>query len=463
MQQKEIISGLNPLNISDLILVNSPLRDYGQRAKDDYEVLPPMGLAYIATHAAQHGHNVGLIDAEHHGLEQARLASMVNDLNPRYVGINVFTPTRTQALHFAEQLAPDLPLVIGGPHATTLTERTLREFSAVHNKVVLIRSEAEIAVTALLDGKRAEQIPGAFWLENGCLYFTPGLSVPNSLDELPQLDRKFLANDPSVDRHTGRIESRVLTSRGCPFNCTICAGAREVLNLPVRNRSAKNVAQEIQGLVTDDNVQSIRFVDDLFIASEKRVRSILDAINTVGISNLFWDSTGRANILAKFSPEIFDYLKANGASEIALGIESRSERLRNRINKQASLTEIEKSVDELTRRGIKVKGYFVIGIPTETRAETLSTLNFAKQLSQDHVDSFRSSVFIFRPYPATAEWDYLLKHGFSEDELLSMSAEGEGERAKHEVSPTQQFGECSPKELKDLLSQHDRWQADFLR
>lgn len=462
MQQKEIISGLNPLSNTDLVLINSPLRDYGKRPKDDYEVLPPLGLAYIATHAAHHGHNVGLIDAEHHGLEQAILATMVNDLHPRYVGINVFTPTRTQALRFAEQLAPDLPLVIGGPHATTLTERTLREFSAVHNKVILIRSEAEIAVTALLDGQKAEQIPGAFWLENGRLSFTPGLSIPNNLDKLPQLDRKFLANDPSVDRHTGRIESRVLTSRGCPFNCTICAGAREVLDLPVRNRSAKNVAQEIQGLVIDEHVQAIRFVDDLFIASEKRVKSILDAMNTVGVSNLFWDSTGRASILAKFSPDLFDYLKANGASEIALGIESRSERLRKRINKQASLPEIEKSVNELTSRGIKVKGYFVIGIPTETRAETLSTLDFAKQLSHDHVGFFRSSVFIFRPYPATAEWNYLITAGFSEDDLLSMSAEGEGERAKHEILPTQQFGECSPKELEDLLTQHDAWQANFL-
>jgi radical SAM superfamily enzyme YgiQ (UPF0313 family) len=461
--QKEVISGLNPLSNADLILVNSPLRDYGYRPKDDYEVLPPLGLAYIATQAAHKGHNIGLIDAEHHGLEQLRLVNIVNDLNPRYVGINVLTPTRSQALLFAERLIPEIPLIIGGTHATTLTEKTIREFSAVHEKVVLIKSEAELAVTAILDGQNLHNIPGAFWLEKGNLQSTSGLSVPNNLDELPQLDRKFLANDPSIDRHTGRVESRILTSRGCPFNCTICAGAKDVSGLQIRYRHAESVAQEIQGLIIDDNIQAVRFVDDLFISSEKRTRAILNAIKSSGISHLYWDATGRASILAKFGPDFFDYLKQEGASEIAIGIESGSERLREKINKHASMPQIQKSVSELTKRGIRVKGYFVIGLPTETRDETLYTLHLAQKLTLDFPGTFRASVFIFRPYPSTQEWKNLIAAGFEEDGLLMMHADGSGERAKHEVLTTQQFGECSPSELSDLLAQSNRWQDERSR
>lgn len=159
---KEIISGLDPARSPDLILVNSPLRDYELRAKDDYEVLPPMGLGYIATQAFSEGHNVGLIDAEHHGVEQSRLADTVNSLHPRLAGINVLTPNRTQALKFAEQLEPEIPLIIGGAHANAMIEKTLREFTAVHPKVILARGEAELAVAAILDGRNPHNIPGIF-------------------------------------------------------------------------------------------------------------------------------------------------------------------------------------------------------------------------------------------------------------------------------------------------------------
>ena len=461
--QIEKVSGLKQSSNADLILVNSPLRDYDIRPKDDYEVLPPLGLAYIATQAASEGHNIGLVDAEHFGMGQSKLANIVNALNPRYAGINVLTPTRPQALSFAESLNPDIPLIIGASHATALTEKTLREFASVHRKVILIRSEAELAVTAILDGQDVHNIPGTFWLEGEEIKYTPGLSVPNDLDELPLLDRKFLANDPSIDHHTGKPESKVLTSRGCPFDCTFCAGARSSLNLKVRNRGAESVAGEIQGLLVDSGIQSVRFVDDLFISSEKRAKSVLDTLrNTVGDSHLYWDATGRASILAKFDPDFFDYLKQNGANEFEMGIESGSERLRRRINKQVSMPEIEKSLDELTRRNIKVKGYFIIGLPSETKKETLSTFSLAKNLTQKYDGLFRASIFVFRPYPGTQEWKYLMENGYKEDELLLMHADGVGERAKHEILTSQQFGECSPNELSDLLAQYYKWQKSLL-
>ena len=459
----EKVSGLDQSRNADLILVNSPLRDYDMRPKDDYEVLPHLGLAYIASKAAQVGHNVGLIDAEHNGMGQSELVNIVNALRPRYVGINVLTPTRLQSLAFAENLDPDIPLVIGGSHATSLTEKTLREFATVHEKVILIRSEAELAVTAILDGQNIHSIPGAFWLNSKDLKYTPGLSVPTNLDELPLMNRDFLVNDPSIDHHTGKPESRVLTSRGCPFDCTFCAGARSSLDLKVRNRWAINVAEEIKGLVLDNRIQSVRFVDDLFISSKERTKSILEALKEVRASNIFWDATGRASILSKFEPVFFDYLKESGANEFAIGIESGSERLRERVNKQVSMWQIEKSITELTKRGIKVKGYFIVGLPTETRDETLATFKLAKDLTTKYPGLFRASVFIFRPYPGTKDWKYLISQGYKEEELLSMHADGVGERAKHEVLPTQSFGECSPEELAVMLAQYNEWQQNLIQ
>jgi len=319
-----------------------------------------------------------------------------------------------------------------------------------------------LAVLKLLEGQSRQNIPGAVWIDNGELGVTPGSSTPQNLDQLPQLDRKYLVNDPSVDHHTRMIESRVLTSRGCPFNCTICAGARDVSGLATRRRHANNVSREVNKLFVDENIQSVRFVDDLFISSENRARDILNSIANTSVSNLKWDSTGRASILSRFSSKFFDYLKEYGANEIAIGIESGSERLRKKINKQVSVPDIEKSIFELTKRNIKVKGYFVIGLPSESKVESKSTLALAKRLTREHPGLFRASVFIFRPYPGTQEWNNLVKAGYSDEDLMSMHADGTGERSKHEVTTDQQFSAYNPQELSYLLSEYEEWQKDYL-
>jgi len=454
----ETISGLDEERTPDLILVNSPLRNYDERPRDNFEVLPPFGLGYIATQSWSEGHNVGLIDAEHHGIGPSRLAEAVNVLNPRFAGINVLTPSRKQALKFARKLNKNIPLLIGGAHASAMIKRTLKEFTDVHSKVILIPGEAELAVVAFLDGQNPHEIPGAFWLDNEELKWQGDPLLSNDLNKLPFLNREFLANDPSMDSHTGKIESRILTSRGCPFNCSFCSGARDSLGTPVRHRNPSNVAKEISKLTEGNAIESTRFIDDLLISSRKRIKSILEAMDNAGIPIISWDATGRANIISRFDDEFLNYLKTHGAHEIAIGIESASEKLRKRINKQASMAEILKSVKKLTDHNIKVKGYFIIGLPTETKEETMTTINLAKQLTNQYPDQFRGSVFIFRPYPGTQEWNWLIQQGYQENDLLDMHAEGTGKRAKHQVLTTQQFGEYTPQELSNILTKYNRWQ-----
>lgn len=461
----EIITGFDTGRNGDLILVNSPMRDYGLRPKDDYEVLPPLGLGYIATKANQDGYNVGLLDSEHQGTGLRKLIDILNEVHPRYVGINVLTPTRTVALEITRGLDWDINLVVGGAHASAMPEKTLLEFSNLHHRTVLISQEGELPVSALLNGVPKELVPNLFWIDDSGVMRKNKVEVSSDLDLIPILNRAFLANDPSRDRRTRLIESKVITSRGCPFNCSTCAGAREVnkTNALLRNRSPQKIAEEIRDLVEGYGCQSIRFVDDIFISSEKRSRSILDAIHNIGVNSLIWDANGRANILARFKPYFLDYLKDHGANEIAIGIESGSERLRERINKQVSEEDIRLSIAELTKRGIHIKGYFMIGLPTETKEETEATLAFARDLTESSNTFFRASIFIFRPYPGTKEWNYLLGMGFTEKSLLSMYASGEGERSKHEVMTTQKYAELNPEQLQQLLIEYNTWQDEFYR
>lgn len=464
MSSKETITvGLTPNSNPDAVLVNSPLRDYGERPRDEQEVLPPLGIAYILSYLAEQDFNVGHLDAEHFGVPVSGVANEINILRPRWAGMNVLTPTLEMVKEVAAQLDPELSLVLGGPHATALPDRTIKEISQIHPKTVLVTGEAEDAMERLMHGEHFENIPGAYWIEKGvvrCSVEPPVLVHP---DDLPIIDRKFLPNDPSVDGRTGRCEARVMTARNCPFDCTFCAGARSTTKGQTRNRSACHVNDEIQGLIAELEVNGIRFVDDLAISSEKRIRSIFDTYEESGLPVFAWDATGRANILAKMDDNVFAYMREKGMDECAIGVESGSERLRKMINKKVEEHEIFESIRKLIEAGIKVKGYFIIGLRSESKEETMETINLAKRLVETYRGMFRASMFVFRPYPGTQEWEALIKSGWTEDELLQMDAGfGNDERSKHMVVTQQQFGELDPYTLANLVEEFNAWQKNKL-
>jgi hypothetical protein len=93
-----------------------------------------------------------------------------------------------------------------------------------------------------------------------------------------------------------------------------------------------------------------------------------------------WDATGRINVLHRATDATLDVLVRNGLREVALGIESGSERMLTQIDKHISPEMTRSVVRRLTERGINVKGYFILGFPTETRDEIDATVALAHDL-----------------------------------------------------------------------------------
>jgi anaerobic magnesium-protoporphyrin IX monomethyl ester cyclase len=79
-------------------------------------------------------------------------------------------------------------------------------------------------------------------------------------------------------------------------------------------------------------------------------------------------------------------------------------------------------VTALVSRGISVKGYYILGFPTETTVEleaSVSQIRALWKLTQNMPGGFRCSAFEFRPYPGTPEWTRLLASGrYTADDLL---------------------------------------------
>lgn len=68
----------------DALFVNAPLRDYSLRPRTNNFTLPVLGMGYIATYAAAQGLNVGVVDAEAHGLGIGQTIQLITrSLAPR--------------------------------------------------------------------------------------------------------------------------------------------------------------------------------------------------------------------------------------------------------------------------------------------------------------------------------------------------------------------------------------------
>ena len=159
----------------------------------------------------------------------------------------------------------------------------------------------------------------------------------------------------------------------------------------------------------------------------------------------------------------------SGCREVALGIESGSDRLLEYIDKKLSRVQILRAVEKLLKVGISVKGYFILGFPTESHTEFEETLSLIEELwalSDRCEGSFRCSVFEFRPYPGTPEWDRLLNTGkYTEELLLSFdheNIEAGAARDQFNFSANIQFSETPLQTVREAIAKVMKKQAQRL-
>jgi radical SAM superfamily enzyme YgiQ (UPF0313 family) len=469
-----MIAGLQPDRLADALFLNSPLKNYDLSPRYNDFTLPVLGLGYLATYARQQGFNVGVLDAEALGMGISQIVELVNTLRPRWMGLNLLAPTYRYSVEILQQLDPAIQVMVGGHQAKAMPERILGDPSLPRIDAMVL-GEGEYRAAALLeDVTRRTELPGVFWRHASGAIAQSAASATNQgiswlapdINALPFVDRRFLVHDPFATEH-GAIEANLVGSRGCPYDCSFCGAAVSANpDVAIRTRTPENIIGEMHALAQTHQVSVFRFVDDLFLASPPFMKKCLGAFLTAGIGSHFaWDATGRINVLSRAPEALLDLMKEAGCREVALGIESGSARLLSYMGKRITPDMTRKAVHALTSRGINVKGYFILGFPTETQNEVEETVQLIRDLWSiaDHQPgTFRCSAFEFRPYPGTPEWHRLLATGrYQEDELLhyeSVDLTNQGQvramldRDEFNFSVGLQFGEVSVERIRDALT-----------
>jgi radical SAM superfamily enzyme YgiQ (UPF0313 family) len=319
--------------------------------------------------------------------------------NPKYVGITLFTVGVWGAAQIARELKaarPELTIIVGGPHISSMGRETLQRFPefdyAVDGEGELV---LERLLAALEAGESARQVNGVLHRVGGMVFANPKNPIEKDLDSLPFPAWDLLpgfpeAYKPAIYDFPRGPAATIAASRGCPFHCKFCDtstfGAR------VRTYSPEKIFEMVKLLHDKWGVRHIAFVDDLFLASRVRVSRFCELLIESGIK-VTWSCTARVDTV---KPDVLDLMKRAGCWEISFGLETGSNVLLKQMDKVAEVEQSEQAVKWTAAAGIRTKGLFMLGYPGETEETIAQTHDFVRRIPMQVMNLTK-----FTPYPGS--------------------------------------------------------------
>ncbi len=362
----------------------------------------PLGIAYIAAVLEEAGHDVRIIDgiAEEKSLQQIVRQAQHFD----FVGVSACTSFAKRAFEAVNAIkeASGAPIIFGGPHATVLPQEVVENKSV--DFVVVGEGEYTVRdlVSAVENGKKVEKVQGLYFKKGKKLRFTGQRPFVKDVDQLPMPARHLLPMHlyTGSESRAKRLPSHsLITSRGCPFSCSFCG---HIFGRNFRPHSPKRVLEEMQLLVEKYKTRDLGFWDDNFTVDKKRVIKICEMMKERN-----WDVTSSCEARVDcVDASVLKALKGAGCEFILYGVESGSQRVLDSIRKGFLKDKVRETFRLTKRIGIGIRGYFLIGLPGETRHDILQTIQFAKELNPT-VATFT----LFTPLPGTDAYTKAVKSG----------------------------------------------------
>jgi len=398
--------------MSSNILFLIPPRVYG--VGEYGKVHPALGALYLCSILKGDGHNVHFIDTfaedihnrsyfdgkrEFVGLSFDDIIRRVKKFNPKYLLIsNLFT----NFAHGTEKLIqllkkdfPEIPIIMGGPHATLMKKQLMNENPEID---FLICGEGEFSIRNLIrvletGSNNFSEIAGLIYRDNNEIIMNP-VSFIEDLNSIPFPLRELLPKN-SYDQHSVMSpilkSAEIITSRGCPWSCGFCSTSR-IWGKIYRTRSVENIIAEIE-LLEKAGINHLYISDDSFNTDKERTRAICHELKK---KKILW-ACHQGMILSTISEDLLEDMVDAGMYCFVMPIESGNEYVLNKlINKPNKLDHIRRLAKKAKELGVYTIGYYILGLPTETKKQIQDTVDFAKELDLDY-----STFTMFRPYPGT--------------------------------------------------------------
>lgn len=379
--------------------------DYGGSMKKDYgghEL--ELGLLYMASFLEKHGVKVFFIDMSLYNHSEKRLINKLKTDIFDFIGLVAYTNFITSANKIAKIIKnhSNAKIIIGGPHASALPIETLRNFK---NFDYLVYGEGEKTFLEIVSEENLSKIKGLVWRNNDEIVKNPPREAIEELDELPFPARHLLDFDkyiPPLGNYHKLPSTALLSSRGCPFQCTYCSRTGSRLKNRVRFRSVENIINEIKHCIKQYGVYDFRFYDDTFVIPKKRLIKFCEELIKQKIE-VHWSCYSRVDTI---DLEMLKLMKKAGCYHIKYGVEFGTQKWLSKTKKNTTLEQARKTIYNTKKLGIAAKASFIIGMPEESIDEIKETINFAKELNSTY-----TTFGIYTPLPGSELFTELRQNG----------------------------------------------------
>jgi len=319
--------------------------------QDSALVCEPTGLLSLAGYLRQK-HEVKILDMNLSSDHE----KIIDDFAPKYIGFSAVTPQILNAYKLSKQIKqknPDTIIIFGGVHPTFMPDEAIEQGLADYVVVGEGEKTMQNLIDTLEDGNLPENVNGIAIKRSNKIIHTKENEFICDLDKLP-----FPAYDlvpiglyrTSECMIPGKQKKAVhlLTSRGCPNNCSYCASPK-LYKRRVRFRSIENVISELKEL-KNIGIEWVHFHHDNFLISKTRVEELCTKIieNKLEFS---WTCLANVKTVAKH-PEILSVMKNAGCIGVEIGIETGDTDVFQKIGKDQDIDIIKKAAREIKKAGL---------------------------------------------------------------------------------------------------------------
>lgn len=390
----------------DNVLLIKPLY-YGSHYDSRYL---PTGLAYISEALSKSDIQNKIIDMGL-GYYLADLNREIEVCKPRLIGISMMSfgyRHNYMMLESIKKMYPHIPIVVGGPHLSTLRAKVLEECKAIDFGITI---EGEETIVELCqEDKPLAEIKGLYFRnEKGDIRYTGNRDFIKDIDHngFPRYSKVQLDKYPRI--------INIVTSRGCPYHCIYCP-VNLAIGKKFRARSPKSVVDEFQYWY-EKGYREFGIADDNFSLIRKRVLDICDEIESRGLTGLKI-SCGNGLRADKVDKELLARMKEVGFCYIAFGVEGGNNKVLEALQKSEKIETIEKAIKDACDLGYMVTLFFLLGSPGETKSDIRDSIRLATRYPVYDVRFYN-----LIPFPNTKLYEWVKSNNYFRKDPIQFISE----------------------------------------
>lgn len=338
--------------------------------------LPRVGLATIAAVLTKNGYSCDVWIKPMTESEKRNLA------NYDLVGIGSLSSTIREAYTLADELRKSgTPVVMGGPHVSFLPEEALNHCDYV------VRGEGDATFLSLIQLLEKGAVPNGL---NGISYKNTDNTIQhnamNDLVNFAEVPSPDFTLSPQINSHD--IPPIVITSRGCPHDCSFCS-VTPLFGRKYRFKSHEQVIAELRPV----QHKSVCFGDDNFCANPKQTKSLLREMIKQNAVPLRW--SGQMCVSAASDTELLELMEETRCRIVYVGVESVDPATLKKYGKAHSVDAVKQCVDNLHKHNIGIHGMFVV----DSKDSPDAAKNIVDYAIKTDIDTIQ--VFSITPFPGT--------------------------------------------------------------